>query len=72
MLLGLLVHLMEHYHQLIHQLMLIKILLLYLIYQIHHLSYIQQSTSYPAFDLEFFKDSNLTEIYDSNADDSSF
>jgi hypothetical protein len=36
------------------------------------LSYIQQSTSYPAFDLKFFKDSNLTEIYDSNADDSTF
>jgi hypothetical protein len=36
------------------------------------LSYIQQSTSYPAFDLRFFKDSNLTEIYDSNADDTTF
>jgi hypothetical protein len=36
------------------------------------LSYIQQSTAYPAFDLRFFKDSNLTELYDSNADDPVF
>jgi hypothetical protein len=36
------------------------------------LSYTQQSTNYPAFDLRFFKDSNLTEIYDSNADDNIF
>jgi hypothetical protein len=36
------------------------------------LSYTQQSTNYPAFDLRFFKDSNLTEIYDSNADDNTF
>jgi hypothetical protein len=36
------------------------------------LSYIQQSTVYPAFDLRFFKDTNLTELYDSNADNSVF
>jgi hypothetical protein len=36
------------------------------------LSYVQQSTTYPAFDLRFFKDSNLTEPYDSNSDDSIF
>lgn len=36
------------------------------------LSYIQQSTAYPAFDFRFFKDSNLTELYDSNADRSVF
>ena len=36
------------------------------------LSYIQQSTSYSAFDLRFFKDSNFTEPYESNADDSVF
>jgi hypothetical protein len=36
------------------------------------LSYIQQSTSYSAFDLRFFKDSNFTELYESNADDSVF
>jgi hypothetical protein len=36
------------------------------------LSYTQQSTNYPAFDLRFFKDSNLTEIYDSNVDDNIF
>ena len=36
------------------------------------LSYAQQSTSYPAFDLRFFKDSNLTKLYDTNADDSIF
>jgi hypothetical protein len=32
------------------------------------LSYTQQSTLYPAFDLKFFKDSNFTENYDSNSD----
>ena len=36
------------------------------------LSYIQQSIAYPAFDFRFFKDSNLTEIYDSSADDKVF
>ena len=36
------------------------------------LSYTQQSTSYPAFDLGFFKDSNFTELYESNAEDSVF
>jgi hypothetical protein len=36
------------------------------------LSYIQQSTSYSAFDLKFFKDSNFTELYESNANDSTF
>ena len=36
------------------------------------LSYTQQSTTYPAFDFKFFKDSNLTKLYDSNADDSVF
>jgi hypothetical protein len=34
------------------------------------LSYTQQSTRYPAFDFKFFKDSNFTENYDSNSDDS--
>jgi hypothetical protein len=32
------------------------------------LSYTQQSTRYPAFNLEFFKDSKFTERYDSNSD----
>jgi hypothetical protein len=36
------------------------------------LSYTQQSTTYPAFDFRFFKDSNLTEIYDSNTDNNIF
>jgi hypothetical protein len=36
------------------------------------LSYAQQSTLYPAFDLKFFKDSNFTENYDSNSDNQFF
>jgi hypothetical protein len=36
------------------------------------LSYTQQSTLYPAFDLKFFKDSNFTENYDSNSDNQFF
>ena len=36
------------------------------------LSYTQQSTSYSAFDLRLFKDSNFTELYESNVDDSIF
>jgi hypothetical protein len=32
------------------------------------LSYTQQSTLYPAFDLKFFNDSNLTKNYNSNSD----
>jgi hypothetical protein len=36
------------------------------------LSYTQQSTLYPAFDLKFFKDSNFTENYDSNSDSQFF
>jgi hypothetical protein len=36
------------------------------------LGYSQQSSSYSAFDLRFFKDSNLTESYISNNDDSIF
>lgn len=32
------------------------------------LSYTQQSTQYPAFDLKFFNDSNLTKNYNSNSD----
>jgi hypothetical protein len=36
------------------------------------LSYTQQSTLYPAFDLKFFNDSNLTKNYNSNSDDQVF
>jgi hypothetical protein len=36
------------------------------------LGYIQQSSSFSAFDLKFFKDSNFTESYISNEDDSIF
>jgi hypothetical protein len=36
------------------------------------LSYIQQSTAYSAFDFRFFRDSNLTEVYDSNINDNVF
>jgi hypothetical protein len=36
------------------------------------LSYTQQATLYPAFDLKFFKDSNFTENYDSNSDSQFF
>ena len=36
------------------------------------LSYIQQSSTYPAFDFRFFKDSNLTELYESNLENSVF
>jgi hypothetical protein len=36
------------------------------------LSYTQQSTLYPAFDLKFFKDSNFTENYNSNSDNQFF
>jgi len=36
------------------------------------LSYTQQATRYPAFDLKFFKDSNFTENYDSNSSDQLF
>jgi hypothetical protein len=36
------------------------------------LSYIQQSTSYAAFEFKLYKDSNLTDIYDTNLDDSQF
>jgi hypothetical protein len=36
------------------------------------LSYAQQATLYPAFDLKFFKDSNFTENYNSNSDNQIF
>ena len=36
------------------------------------LSYIQQSNSYPAFDFRLFKDSNFTELYESDEEKSTF
>ena len=36
------------------------------------LSYIQQSESYPAFEFKLYKDSNLTDTYDTNFTDSKF
>jgi hypothetical protein len=37
-----------------------------LIYQILHLSYINQSQRYPAFSLDFYKDSNFTQSFESS------